>query len=238
MEKTTGNQPTRKQAKIRLGMFVSIGIALFIAAIYFIGQRQQLFSSTFRASGIFSTINGLQIGNNVRFSGINVGIVDGIEQVTDSTVCVNMLIVESSRKFIKRNAKAMIGTDGLMGSMIVVILPGTTGEQMISDKGIIETVQPVSIDDILVSLKTTVDNAALISGDLSIIMENMREGKGTVGKLLMDSVMGENVARAMLNIRQGAGGFKDNMDAAGNSFLLRGAIKKKEKEEVKDKGRN
>ena len=118
MEKSTGN-------KVKLGIFVSAGFALLIACIYLIGERKQLFSNTFHVSGIFKNISGLQIGNNVRFSGINVGIVDGIEQLTDTTVKVDMLIDDDTRKFMKKNAKAIIGSDGLMGNKIVMITPGT-----------------------------------------------------------------------------------------------------------------
>jgi phospholipid/cholesterol/gamma-HCH transport system substrate-binding protein len=228
MEKTTGN-------KVKLGVFVSVTVILFIAGIYFIGQRQQLFSSTFHISGIFNDISGLQVGNNVRFSGINVGIVEDIQQVTDSTVQVDMLIVERTRKFIKKNAKAIISSDGLMGSKIVLIIPGTTGEQALADNDRIETFRPASIDDILMKVKVTADNAALITGDLSAIVLNIREGKGTIGKLLMDSVLAENVDKALVNIKQGAGGFKQNMDAASHNFLLRGYLKKKTDKKDKDK---
>jgi phospholipid/cholesterol/gamma-HCH transport system substrate-binding protein len=221
--------------KIRLGVFVSIGITLFIAAIYLIGQRQQLFSKTFRVSGVFTDIGGLQVGNNVRFSGINVGIIAAINQHTDSTVLVDMVILEDSRKFIKKNAIAMIGSDGLMGSKLVLLTPGTAGQKVIADNDIIGTHQGVSTDEILQSLKITSDNAARITSDLAIVMQTIREGKGTLGKLLMDSTLGENVDQALVNIRKGAGGFKQNMDAAGHSFLLRGALKKKEKEKEKEK---
>jgi phospholipid/cholesterol/gamma-HCH transport system substrate-binding protein len=226
MKKATAN-------KTRLGIFVSIAITLFIVAIYLIGQRQQLFSKTFHVSGIFKDIGGLQVGNNVRFSGINVGIIASIRQHTDSTVLVDMVILEDTRKFIKKNAIAMIGSDGLMGSKLVLLTPGTSGEKMIADNDIITTHQGVSTDEILQSLKITSDNAARITSDLAIIMQTIREGKGTLGKLLMDSVLAENVDRALINIKQGAGGFKENMDAAGHSFLLRGAIKKQEKEQEK-----
>jgi phospholipid/cholesterol/gamma-HCH transport system substrate-binding protein len=228
MKKSAGN-------KVKLGIIVAIGIALFTVAIYYVGDRQQLFSRTFHISGIFKDISGLQVGNNVRFSGINVGIIESIKQISDSTVCVDMRIVENTRRFIKKNAKAVIGSDGLMGSRIVLIFPGTAGETVISDNDIIETSQPVSIDQILESLKVTTHNAAHITSDLSIVMESIREGKGTLGKLLMDTIFAENVDRALVNIRQGAGGFKQNMDAAGQSFLLRGALKKKEKALAKEK---
>ncbi len=226
MEKKTGN-------KTRLGIFVTVSVVLFIAGIYFIGQRQQMFSNTYQISGIFKDIGGLQIGNNVRFAGINVGIVENIEQVTDSTVRVDMEIDEHTRKFMKKNVKAIIGSDGLMGNKIISIIPGPPGKQEISNNDIIETIQPVNIDEIMANVKTTSNNLASITGDLSAVMKSIHEGKGTIGKLLMDSTMAQNVGQAMVNIKQGAGGFKQNMDAAGHSFLLKGFLKKKEKKDEK-----
>ncbi len=228
MKKASGN-------KIRLGIFVSIGFALLIGCIYLIGERQQLFSNTFQVSGIFKNISGLQIGNNVRFSGINVGIVDNIEQLTDTTVKVDMMINDDTRKFMKKNAKAIIGSDGLMGNKIVIITPGTNGQKTLADNDVIATEQPVTMDDILIKLKVTGDNAATITSDLAVVMTNIREGKGTIGKLLMDTAMAKEVDQALTNIKQGAGGFKQNMNAASNNVLLRGYFKKKKKGDEKDK---
>lgn len=217
-------------SKIKLGLFVSISILLFIMGIYFIGQRQQLFGSTFRVSGIFKDISGLEVGNNVRFSGINVGVVEDIQQITDSTVKVDMIINEHSRKFIKINAKAIIGSDGLMGNKIVVIIPGKIGKKELSNNDVLETARSISMDDIMLKIKVTADNTAMITGDIAAVMQNIRAGKGTIGKLLMDSTMARNVNEAMVNIKQGAGGFKQNMNAASHNFLLRGFFKKKKKD--------
>ena len=71
MKTTTSN-------RLRLGIFVSLGIVLFIVGVYFIGERQQLFRSTFHLSGVFRDVSGLQAGNNVRLAGINVGSVENI----------------------------------------------------------------------------------------------------------------------------------------------------------------
>jgi len=220
MKKTTGD-------KTRLGILVSVSALLFIAGIYFIGQRQQLFGSTFRVSGIFTDISGLQVGNNVRFSGINVGIVDDIHQITDSTVMIDMLIDTHSQKFIKKNATAIIGSDGLMGNKIVLITPGTSNSKEIVNNDLIETAKAVNMDDILLKLKTTTNNAAAITSDLAAIMSDVRSGKGTIGKLFMDSTFAQTVDDALVSIKQGAGGFKQNMDAASHNFLLRGYLKKK-----------
>jgi phospholipid/cholesterol/gamma-HCH transport system substrate-binding protein len=228
MKKNTGN-------KIRLGIFISAGFVLFIAAIYFVGQKQQLFSSSFHITGVFKDVSGLQVGNNVRFSGINVGIIEDIRQITDSTVRVSMMIEEDTRRFIKKNAKALIGSDGLMGNKIMLIIPGTAGQATLSDNDTIQTAQPVNMDEILMNLKVTSENAASITGDLSAIMKNIHEGKGTIGKLFMDSTMAENVDAAMVNIKEGTGGFKQNMDAASHNFLLKGYLKKKAEDKAKEK---
>lgn len=221
--KKTGN-------KIRLGIFVSISVTLFIATIYFIGQRQQLFGTTFRISGIFKDISGLQAGNNVRFSGINVGTVEGLEQITDTTVRVYMVIDGHTQKFIKSNARASIGSDGLMGNKIVIITPGSCGAKEIANNEVIQTTMPINMDEIFAKLKVTSDNAAAMTGDLAAIMGTMRSGKGTIGMLLMDTVFAQTLTDALINIKQGAGGFKQNMEAAKHNFFLKGFFKKKEKD--------
>jgi phospholipid/cholesterol/gamma-HCH transport system substrate-binding protein len=109
----------------------------------------------------------------------------------------------------------------------VSIIPGTIGEHELSNNDTIETAQTVSMDDILLKIKTTSDNAADITGDLAFIIKNIRDGKGTVGKLFSDSAFAQNVDDALVNIKQGAGGFKQNMDAASHNFLLKGFLKKK-----------
>ncbi|MFI5148850.1 MAG: MlaD family protein [Bacteroidia bacterium] len=211
----------------KLGIFVSLTAALFISGIYFVGNRQQLFSSTFKISGIFRNIDGLQVGNNVRFSGINVGVIQAITQISDSTVQVDMLINEHSRKYIKKNAKAIISSDGLMGNKIMLITPGTSGQPVILNNDFITTSRPINMDDILWKVKVTSDNAAAITGNLAVITAGIRDGKGTIGKLFMDSAFALTVEQALINIKQGAGGFKQNMDAASHNFLFRKLTKKK-----------
>src|SRR6201996_1114215 len=110
--------------KIRVGIFALVGIAVLVAGIYLIGQQKSLFSSTFNVSGKFRNVNGLVVGNNVRFAGINVGVVNDISIVNDSTVKVGLTLNTSVKKFIKRDSKMSIGSDGLMGDKLIVIAPG------------------------------------------------------------------------------------------------------------------
>lgn len=217
--------------KVVLGIFVVVGLFFFIVAIYYIGKKQQLFNDTFRISGLFKDVRGLQVGNNVRLSGINVGVVEDITIITDTTVKVDMLVDEDTRRFIRKNSSAIIGTDGLMGNKILILLPGTGKEPIVQDNDFIRTTMPVSMDDILLKLKLTGDNAANITSDLAVITSNIRSGKGTIGKLFMDSSFAQNLDRTVVSLNKGATGFSQNMEAAKHSFLLKGLFKKKKKKQ-------
>lgn len=200
--------------KIKLGIFVSLGLVVLILAIYFIGEKQLLFKSTFRLTGVFTDVAGLQAGNNVRLSGISIGTVESISLVSDTTVRVEIVIDESSRKFIKKDAVATIGSEGLIGNKVLVINPGTGGKKSIEDNDVIQTTQPISVDDIMVSLKTTIDNTSLITGDLAKITANIESGKGTIGRLMMDSSWRQNIQSTIINLEKGSAGFKVFMDNA------------------------
>ena len=223
MKKTKSNE-------VKLGIFVSVGIALLIICIYFIGNRQHLFSTTFRITGVFNDVSGLQVGNNVRFTGINVGTVDNIDIISDTAVKVDMLIDEGVRKFIKKDAHAYIGSDGLMGSRIINISSGS-GQGEINKNATIATVTPISMDDIFKKLKSTADNAALITDDMAAITDNIRAGKGTIGKLFMDSTFAQNINQSLVNIKQTSGTLNQDLDNAKHSFLLRGVLKDKKKKD-------
>jgi len=207
MKKNTGN-------RIRLGIFVSLGIVLFILGVYFIGERQQLFRSTFRLSCVFKDVAGLQSGGNVRFSGITVGTVDNISIVSDTTVKVEILIDEGTRKFIKKDAVASIGSEGLMGNKILILNPGTGGKMEIENNDIVKAVQPVNMDDILVSLKTTIDNTSHVTNNLSKITGSIQSGKGTIGRLLMDSALAQNFDSAIVNLKKGSRELRNLMDSS------------------------
>ncbi len=215
---------------IRLGIFVTIGLILFIAGIYFIGNRQHLFSRTILISGFFKDISGLQVGNNVRFSGINVGTIDDIVIVSDSTVRVDMIIEKKTQKFIKIDALAVIGSEGLMGNKVLNITPGSVSQKMIPDNGIILTRQLVSIDDIMVKMDSVAGNAVYITADLKGIIANMHAGNGLLGKLFMDEGMANTVDQTLNNVKRGTHTLNEDLEALQSNFLFKKGFKKKEEE--------
>ena len=177
-----------KNQKLRLGVFVILGSLLFIAAIYFIGARKNLFAKTFIVSSNFKNVNGLMQGNNVRYSGINVGTVKSISMINDSTINVSMLIEEKMMNHIKKDAIATIGSDGLVGNMIVNIIPGEGSAAVVTSGDTIASYSKIGTNEMLNTLSTTNENAALLTSKLLNITNAITSGKGTLGMLINDTI--------------------------------------------------
>lgn len=219
----------------KLGMFVTVGLLLFIMAIYFIGKQKNLFGSTFNLTSKFKTVSGLEVGNNVRFSGINIGTVEEIRLINDSSVVVSMVIKDEVREFIKTDARASIGSDGLMGDKVLTISPGVKSKTIVENGGAIASVNGIEMADLMKSVKKSVDNVGVISDELAIFSHSMNNGNGALARLVRDDKMANSVSNTLSNLETGTKGFSENMEAAKSNFLFRGYFKKKEKEKEKQK---
>lgn len=195
---TMANETNRN---IKLGLFVLAGTIFLIVILYMIGDKRSLFGDTFRISAEFRNVNGLMPGNNVRFAGIDVGTVESVDIVSDSSVLVVMVVEEGARKFIKKDATAAIGTDGLMGNKLVSInstLYSTAAAIEPDDR--IRTLRPIETDEMIRTLNTTNDNIRFITSDLRKITQKINS-RNTLWSLLMDTVVAENVKQAIVNIK-------------------------------------
>lgn len=247
----------------KLGMFVIVGLSLFVLTVYFVGKQKNLFGNTFRLKANFKTVSGLKVGNNVRFSGINVGTVDEIALVTDTSVLVELVIKKDVQQFIKSDASASIGSDGLMGDKVLTISPGTMSNSAVKNNSVIASKNAIEMEDIMNSVKTSVDNAGIITNQLAEFTSKMNNGKGALSKLITDEEfskslkgtltnlqtsskdfarftskmssgnLGKALDSTMANIQGATKGLNENMEAAKSNILLRGYFNKKKRAAAK-----
>ncbi|GAA4103480.1 MlaD family protein [Mucilaginibacter panaciglaebae] len=230
---------TTPSQKVRIGLFTFAGLLVVIAAVFFIGNQKSLFSATFKLNGMFNNVNGLQVGNNVRFAGINVGVVDDINIINDTTVKVTLTINEDVKKFVKKDARMSIGSDGLMGDKLVVLMPGGSNTtQMVKDGDLIGSVNPVDVDKIIGKFTKMADNAGTLIDNLGQIVAKINHGQGSLGRLLnndkMAKEMENTVSQAKATIKtvhKTSATLNEDLKAAQHNFLLKGFFKKKQKVE-------
>jgi phospholipid/cholesterol/gamma-HCH transport system substrate-binding protein len=182
-------------------MFVTIGMLAFILTIYFVGKQKNMFGSTFLLKSHFKNVSGLKIGNNVRFSGINVGTVDAIELITDSSVVVDLLIENDVKSFIKTDAKASISSDGLMGDKVLIISSGTSVKESVKNNDILASKSAIEIEDLMKSMKKSLDNIALISEDLAQFSHKVNNSKGALSKMIVDEEFSNTLESTLINLQ-------------------------------------
>lgn len=225
--------PKEKNYKWKLGAFSVVALVIAVAAIYYIGQQKNKFGSVLHVYALFNSVSGLKNGSNVRLGGIDVGTVDAISLVTDTTVQVDMIIQKKVQRFIRRDARASIGSEGLMGDKVVTITAGTPGQPPVGNGDSLGSSRPIETDAIMASLKTSADNAAIITGNLADISSRITHGQGALGKLLHDTTLSSNISSTVKHLNTSTQKLDQNMEAAQHNFLLRGFFKKKEKEKKK-----
>jgi len=191
----------------KLGLFVVIGLVLFVVTIYFVGKQKNLFGSTFQLRTRFKSVSGLEVGNNVRFSGINIGTVDEIELITDTSVLVALVIRKEFQQFIKTDAAASIGSDGLMGDKVLTISPGTFTMRKVKDNDMIQSKNAVEMEDVMSSVKASVDNAGIITDQLAQFSYKMNNGNGALSKLITDEAFSSSLKNTLINLETSSNEF-------------------------------
>lgn len=209
MEKTASQ-------KIQLGLFVLIGLMVFVVAVYFIGDKQKMFGKTNHLTAVFNNVNGLELGNNVRYSGINVGTVRGIEMISDTAIQVDMIIDKTIFSYINQDAVAIIGSDGLVGNMVINIIPGKGDGLKVKPGDKIKSMNRIRTDDMLNTLGVTNKNAANLTADLLKITNDINNGKGTIGLLVRDTVLGKDLKETMRYIRTAGKGTSELVTKLNN----------------------
>jgi phospholipid/cholesterol/gamma-HCH transport system substrate-binding protein len=184
----------------KLGMFVVVGILLFIVIIYVIGINRNLFGSNFILNSQFKNVSGLKVGSNVRLSGINIGTVSKIEFITDSLVLVRLLIKDEVQQYIKIDALTSIGSDGLVGDKVLIIEPGSSSKSVVKDNGIIASNSTIEIEDVMKSIKKSAENAEIITNELADFSFKMNDKNGFLSKVMTDKKFALSMEKTIGNL--------------------------------------
>jgi phospholipid/cholesterol/gamma-HCH transport system substrate-binding protein len=176
-------------ANAKLGIFIFLGSTLLVILIFLLGNKDQLFASTFTLKAHFMNTEGLRNGASVRFGGIDVGAVKSIQIVSDTSVSVEvtMRVKDEVKRFIKKDSRASIETEGLVGNKVIMITMGSEGADEIKDGGKILSKEPLSFADIIEETQGIMAYTKDMTKNLAEIVYKVNQGDGTIGKIINDN---------------------------------------------------
>lgn len=191
-----------------VGIFIIIALIILVVTVLTLGGQKKTFVKSFTLNAIFDDVSGLLPGENVWFSGVRVGTIKKITLYGDSQVKVIMSIENDAQAHIHKNAKAKIGSDGLIGNKIVVIYDGDTSKPPVEKNDYLTVDIPLTTDDMIATLKISSKNLLDITTDFKSISKKIDSGHGTLGSLLNDPAMANKLNATVDNLQATAANFK------------------------------
>jgi len=188
---------TIKTFELKVGIFIMIGIAILFLIVFSVGEIN--FSKTgYKIKVLFTFANGIGGTAPVRLAGVGIGQVQGIkilrDDKTNATKAELTIWVNDNTK-IENDAVVTINTLGLLGEKYLEIFPGTPGSLVLKSNDTIIGKDPVPME------KFTEDLANL-ADSVKTIVEKIKKGEGTMGKLLMDQAVYDNLEAFTADIRK------------------------------------
>ncbi len=186
---------------VTVGIFIFLGLAIFIVGVLTLGGQKKTFEKKFLVKAVFTDVGGLQSGNNVWFSGVKVGTIKKISITGNSHVEVLMSIENKVKNFIKKDAKAKISSEGFIGNKIIVIYGGGMQTPEVEENDVLGVEKGLNTDEIMATFQENNKNLLDITGNFKLITKRIESGQGTVGKLLKDESLVNNLEAAVSQLR-------------------------------------
>lgn len=194
------NQSPNKRAVI-VGLFVFIGLIFLVLGILVIGNLNETFKKKIEIVTLFDDVSGLQVGNNVWFSGVKIGSISDLQFFAETKVKVMMKIEVQSLSYIRKDAFVKLSTDGLIGNKILIIYGGTFDRPQIKAGDTLRVEKTFTSEDMINTLQENNKNLLAITTDFKVISSKIASGEGTIGKLLNDDAVYAHLDAATLSLQ-------------------------------------
>ena len=188
--------------QVRVAGIILVALAILAFAGYKLGQAANLFTSRYELVAYLDNANGLRPGGSVTLAGQLVGTVKDIEFLpVDFDTTRNLRIVaridRSVREQIRRDSEARLRTMGLLGDKVLDISPGTPGFPVLEQGDTLRVATALDYEAVLAKAAGAVDDVVLLTRDLRTVTAGLARGQGTMGQLLTNRDMYDQMTSAM-----------------------------------------
>ena len=187
-----------KLFELKVGIFVTVGIIIFFILVFSIGDVNFI-KKGYHIGVTFNFANGISESAPVRVAGINVGEIDKIDVFFDEkekrTKVTVWSWINNDKVKIGSDSIAVINTLGLLGEKYLEILSGENTETFLKNGDIIVGRDPIPTALLMEKMAGLADSA-------DVILTNLKEGKGTIGKFLTDDAVYNNIEEFTADIKK------------------------------------
>jgi len=220
----------KNSLETRLGFFAAMIVIAAVLILETLGSLES-FKKGRRVHTLFNTVQELKVGDRVKMAGVEIGRVEKI-RLADNKVKVTMKLAEDAQ--VKTDSTATVRFAGLMGQNFVSIDFGSAGAQLADSGTVIPSAEQPDLNSLMQRIDAVAggvenltksfsgdkidnilgpltdffkQNSGQISGSMSNINRittQIAEGKGTVGKLIMEDELYASALTTVTNMQDTA----------------------------------
>jgi len=165
-------------SELKIGILAVIALVLAAVLTFLVGGQGGFFWQRYHLKTRFADVQGLKTGAVVRVAGVEVGKVTAI-QFSGAEVEVVMEVGDAMQSRITDHSQASIGSLSLLGEPIVDITPSEAGTPLRDWDYVPASRNARQLADVAEGASESLDEATRL-------LRDVREGKGTLGRLFTD----------------------------------------------------
>ncbi|MFP4458305.1 MAG: MlaD family protein [Candidatus Zixiibacteriota bacterium] len=193
MEEKVKRINLRETKKVAIGTVIIFAILVVLVTIYLVGRDQGVLSRRYELRTRMNSTGGLEEGAPIHLAGVRVGSVSDVFFVTTEAGLTRVEVVMSLspkyRNRIKSDARAYIGTLGLLGDKYLGLTTGQPNSQPAKPGTYLQSDAPVDFERVIQNSIGVIDDFKEGAKSLRNIATKIDSGKGTLGMLVNNSDM-------------------------------------------------
>lgn len=196
------NRGEQRARQIRVGLVIILSILFLAFGVFQVGKLFDVFASRYPLVTLVETSGGLIEGAPVTLAGQRVGQVEAIDfvpperRVDSANIAIRLSISEGIRSQIREDSRASLQTQGLLGNRFVNITPGSAGQRVLEPGDTVPSLEALDYESVLRTAATTMEEVQDVVIDLRTITDRMAAGEGTLGALLTDQQLYQQMTTA------------------------------------------
>jgi phospholipid/cholesterol/gamma-HCH transport system substrate-binding protein len=196
-----------------LGVVVLAALGLAGFGLFAVGGRGWLAGDFLHIQVGFRQIRGVEVGTRVRVQGVDAGEIVGVQlpETPGQDVSLSLRLQGRFRKLIRTDATAQIVSEGMIGGKVVEIDPGTADKPSVIDGTAIASKRAPELTDLL--------------NEAGGLLQDVRNGKGSVGKLLTDDQLYQDLVGLLQQGRGTLTSIQQDADAIKDMPIVRSYVK-------------
>jgi phospholipid/cholesterol/gamma-HCH transport system substrate-binding protein len=193
--------------QLRVGLVIGIALLVLGIAVYKLGQAANLFSKRYELIAYLPDANGLKVGGSVMVAGQMAGTVKTIEFMpvdadTTRNLKLTLAVDANVREQIRRNSRGKLRTLGLLGDKVFDITPGTPRYAVLQPGDTVAIAPSLDYDAVLAQASGAVTDMVALTRDLRTITGGIVRGQGTIGQLVMNKALYDNLNATLSGANQ------------------------------------